>query len=352
MQVDVFTDNFISGQRFYYNETGKVASIIATGRVDTEKAKSWFLGKYNNLLVHYKDKRRWSYDKHGLGLQDGYYMLEGEILVNIDLLHGIAIYFTENGKERAEEICHGFIPFLWKKRRRPQEYNVIVKGEQGPELLPIRLPRMKVPLDTHYNDDLAATEVQLLKILRSKIEKGLHLLYGAPGTGKSTYLRRIISKVRNKHFIFLSPRLAAGLDSPGLIPLLLRNTNSILIIEDAEDLLVSRDRNQNSAISFLLNLTDGLLGASLNIQVICTFNTSISALDKALLRKGRLRTLYEFKALEGQKASLLVSKLTGELRDEKSLTLAEIYNNGVEDHARKTQRTSIGFGALSHNGLH
>lgn len=67
-----------------------------------------------------------------------------------------------------------------------------------------------------------------------------------------------------------------------------------IVIEDAEDLLVSRDTNHNSGISMLLNLTDGLLGQSLGIQVICTFNTHVSNIDRALLRKGRLIALYEF----------------------------------------------------------
>ena len=100
---------------------------------------------------------------------------------------------------------------------------------------------------------------------------------------------------------------------------------TFLVIEDAEELIVSRENNQNSHLSFLLNLTDGILADSLGIQIIATFNTDIKNIDKALLRKGRLTSIYEFKELEFSKVNALFEHLKIENNETfKSMTLTDI----------------------------
>ena len=63
--------------------------------------------------------------------------------------------------------------------------------------------------------------------------------------------------------------------------------SKILIIEDAERVISDRESNGSPAgVSNILNLTDGILGDCLNIQVIATFNMKREKIDQALLRKG------------------------------------------------------------------
>jgi len=205
------------------------------------------------------------------------------------------------------------------------------------------LKKPKLNIKTHYNDSLQVVHKSLLKNLRSWDKGGLILLHGKPGTGKSTYIRYLISII-TKQVIFLSPKLAGSLDSPGLIQLLLENRNAVFVIEDAEQLLVSRDTAANSSISILLNLTDGLLSEGLGIQVIATFNTHISNIDKALLRKGRLLAMYDFQDLEIEKAKLLIHKLTGDNKViTKPMALSEIYHIKQSSFEFKKERTPIGF---------
>ena len=89
-----------------------------------------------------------------------------------------------------------------------------------------------------------------------------------------------------------------------MIKTLVQMEDSILVVEDAEELISIRDGNRSSNISWLLNLTDGLLGEALKIKVICTFNTPLKNIDEALLRKGRLIARYEFKELNIEKSIL------------------------------------------------
>ena len=132
------------------------------------------------------------------------------------------------------------------------------------------------------------------------------------------------------------------MDNPEITSLIISNPNSIIIIEDAEELIVSREKDSNPAISMLLNLTDGLLGYCLGMNFICTFNTQLGNIDNALLRKGRLTTLYEFKALTVDKTNQLLKKIQDERAPSRTpLTLAEIYNSGPEVVAKSSN--AIGF---------
>lgn len=103
--------------------------------------------------------------------------------------------------------------------------------------------------------------------------------------------------------------MAGELDNLSIAPFLMDNRNSVLVIEDAEELISSREEVRNSNLSMLLNLTDGLLGESVGIQIIVTFNTDVNNIDKALLRKGRLSIIYEFKLLALDRRNALLNKL-------------------------------------------
>ena len=100
-------------------------------------------------------------------------------------------------------------------------------------------------------------------------------------------------------------------------------------MEDCEYLLHSREQGGNGLISSLLNLSDGILGDSLNIKFLCTFNADLRQIDKALLRKGRLKIKYELKELSVDKTNVLLQRL-GHEPQTKALPLCEIYNYDVD----------------------
>ena len=142
---------------------------------------------------------------------------------------------------------------------------------------------------------------------------------------------------------------------PGFLPFLMQHPNSILIVEDAENIV--RDRKQgrsfpNQAVANLLNISDGLLGDAIHQQIICTFNYDVTGIDQALLRDGRLVAEHKFDKLSAEKARRLCMELAipGNGEDiHEPISLAEIYarkNNTVEtttngeQTALKTKRQS------------
>jgi len=113
----------------------------------------------------------------------------------------------------------------------------------------------------------------------------------------------------------------------------------VVIIEDAENIIMDRRTNHNSSVSNLLNISDGLLADFLNVQLICTFNNSLTLIDQALMRKGRLIAKYEFGKLSIEKSQRLSDHFGNNTIITKPMTIAQIANqNEIE---QKIERTEI-----------
>lgn len=153
--------------------------------------------------------------------------------------------------------------------------------------------------------------------------------------GKTHYIRYLIEEIRDKKLIYVPPDMAKDISKPEFLSFLLLRANGILIIEDAENII--RDRNSTTidtsqVVANLLNLSDGLLGDAMHMQIIATFNCGLTNIDKALLRKGRLIAEYEFGKLSVDNAKQLSDRLGFGMEHISSpMTLAEIYNQNKEE---------------------
>lgn len=204
----------------------------------------------------------------------------------------------------------------------------------------LEVKKQDVDLTLNYNDDLPHDKI--VDIINND-QSGLLILHGAPGTGKTSYIRSLIYSTKQE-FLFMDSSTFNYITDASFIDLLAECSNSVFILEDCEDLLADRDNSLNYKISALLNLADGIIGDSLKLKFICTFNSDLNKMDKALLRKGRLKMKYEFKKLTKEKSTKLLNHLGCKTEAKEEMSLAEIYNYEEENGADKiVERKTVGF---------
>jgi len=226
------------------------------------------------------------------------------------------------------------------EKKNDKSLSLIYNGPQGPSTKKVPINCIKIDFNKHYNFDFKPISDIIVNRLNTKKEKGIVLLHGKPGTGKTSYLRWLINQGIDKNILYVPSELSYQLTSPHFIPFLMDNKDSILVIEEAENILSSRDSGRNEAVSNLLNLSDGLLSDCLNIQIVATFNTNLQNIDEALLRKGRLIAKYEFLELSLDRTNFLLKEL-GMEESFKTMTLSDIYN--TKELTFSASKKPIGF---------
>ena len=343
---------FIERSRSYLNEKhlfvakfNQIPNFINEIKINCKKANFWFAENYKREIKDSHYARIYYGEKISAEIDDIFYFLYDDLIVYFDTQSSIVRFlYRITDILKVEAIIREIKKFKERKTINSSEISLLVSTRSGIETKVMKITKPKLSIDDNYNDDFKQIHQTILKRLSKKNDKGLVLLHGKPGTGKTSYIRFLISSVK-KSVIFLPPNMANAITNPDLISILIDNPNSIFVIEDAENIVVDREKNGNSPVSALLNISDGLLSDCLNIQVICSFNTDISKIDNALMRKGRLIAKYEFKELDVPKAQALSTKLGFNSSINSSMTLTSIYNQEETDFQQVKRDKSIGFKA-------
>lgn len=322
----------------YYNKMPNFKSI---NFLDIDSFTKWFENKYEDQIIKQHYKQRFDSQKKELKCIDYFYFLKQDILLNVER-NSIYILFTTEQETAVNVLFEEFKSFI-KIPKKTTDISLIITQNGGLETKEVHIKKPKIDFNIHYNEDFVSLHKTMVKQLNKKDTNGLYLFHGQPGTGKSTYIKYLIHQLKKK-VIFISPKMAGQLDNLSMTPFLLENRNSILVIEDAEELITSREEVRNSNLSMLLNLTDGLLGESLGIQIIATFNTDVKNIDKALLRKGRLSVIYEFKLLALDRTNALLNKLGHTIEVTHPLSAADIFNFEISNNYEPKLRKAVGFG--------
>lgn len=331
----------IFGQSLHVLRRNRIPNKFYVNHVDETKWTEW-IAKTEQLYQWLPENRITWMDDHPFSFDERCYFLHLEqgITFRYDSeLESVQMFYDhESNAEMVER---------FKKELKPLQKKE-TKFEIG--FLQSELGSMHIKFRefTPYEEDLTkflGIEVEnlrqeMIESINSKSDSGLYLLYGQPGTGKTSFIKTVLSKVKNKA-IYITPGFADQLASPDLIGMLMDHPGSILIIEDAETVLMKRQADNSNAVSNLLNLTDGFPADFLKLNIICTFNTKLDDIDPALLREGRLKGIHEFTKLSIPQANELAIHLEKEIEINQPMTLAEVCNAG--SLKRKLVVNGIGF---------
>lgn len=337
--------SYLNEFRLFMSNFNAVPNIIEEGNINCKKAAEWLLENYGKEIkdIHYSKIQFRIRKNQAPKYDDLFFFLNDDLLIAFDTNQlEVRFLFRKTNIHFIETIRKSLIKFRYRQRKLKPEIHLIIKGSYGLDLEEFEIQKPLLNVEDNYNDDFSEIHQMIHKRLSQKKDKGLVLLHGKPGTGKTSYIRYLITSLRKK-VIFLPPNMASAITNPDLMKLLINNPDSIFVIEDAENIIIDREENGYSPVSTLLNISDGLLSDCLNIQIVCSFNTDLSKVDAALLRKGRLIAQYEFKELETEKAQKLSDKLGFRTIITSPMTLTDIYNQHEKVFENKKNRVSIGF---------
>jgi hypothetical protein len=224
------------------------------------------------------------------------------------------------------------------------KFHVIAKNGAGLYLADFAPIKQNIEIDINYNDDFKPINNIITDFLGNE-NSGIIILHGKPGTGKTSYIRHLMSQELDNSFIYVTVDMMHHLSSPDFIPFILQYPNSILILEDCEELLKKRNTTSyiNSGLINILEMSDGLLGDALKLKFICTFNADLKDIDEAISRKGRLIAEYEFKELTKNKVKLLNEKHDIGIPDDeiKDMTIGDVFHYKSMGFIKEKKR--IGF---------
>jgi len=231
--------------------------------------------------------------------------------------------------------------------------HLFIKNQYGDYAFePLKIKNHK---DIDFELNYGKSFIGVLDTIKDRINKessGLYMFHGPSGTGKSTFIKSLTNHIQ-KDFIYIPTTMLETFTSdPACLQMLIQKSNSIIVLEDAEKLIMKRhgDSLDTSAVSALLNLSDGILSDILNIAVIITYNCDTKEIDPALKRKGRLKVEYKFDFLSIEDSKKLAKSLKypDKLIEEKiksPMALADVYNleSEVKFYKEVVQEKRIGF---------
>jgi len=333
----------------FYQLNGIYPNLLKIENIDIEKFVSDFFKHINVPENAYKRSICYGRGDIKLSMMMFYFKSEDmKFIMNIDSDEIIFLYDKHINIYKEDNIFFIILGLL-KKYLEPKvpknKIYIVYKTTHGFDKKSFDIKKFNISLEENYNDGFPEISEKIIKGLNDKKKTYLVILNGDPGVGKTMYLRYMAPKLK-KNIIFISPDTVEYITDPTFITFLMKNDNSILIIEDADPALKQRNIiGRTSGVSNVLNLTDGLLSDCLNISIVATFNTSESELDPALLRKGRLLMNYKFNPLELSKSKKLLEKLGVDYNNlslpVKGMKLCDIYYYGEDN--RVEEKRKIGF---------
>ncbi len=177
--------------------------------------------------------------------------------------------------------------------------NTITLSQSGLEIEPISLHDIDLDnIDLYYNSDTFKKVDKAIKQIK-KSDKGLSIFYGERGTGKTSIINYISSKLDRIVIFIPNNMIEHTINNPEFRKYLKKYDKPVLVIDDCEVAFTEIYGRANMFSSNLLQMVDGFLAESMNCNIVAIFNLeNEEEIDHSLLDCNNLIDCIEFKYLD------------------------------------------------------
>lgn len=177
-----------------------------------------------------------------------------------------------------------------------------------------------------YFDDYLSSDASVL------------FLIGPPGTGKTSLLRWFIYKNHLNAVITYDEKLLA---TDGMFAKFMTSqADNVLVVEDADMMLSSREHDANRVMNRFLNVSDGLVKFRRKKIIFTTNLPDVKDVDSALTRPGRCFGVLKAREL-GSREAETAARAAGIPFDGRPCTLAQLFN--PDSAATVAPKRVVGF---------
>lgn len=187
--------------------------------------------------------------------------------------------------------------------------NTIYITPTGLEIEPISTIDLDDNVELFFSEKTLKSVNKLCKSIK-KSNKGLTILYGERGTGKTSIIGYITDKVDRIVIYIPNSFLETTLNNSEFINFLKKFQRPIIVIDDCEMIFNELFTKSNIYVNNLLQMVEGLLSDSIQVNFITIFNVEDeNEIDHALLECNSLIDVIEFEYLNKEESNILSKHL-------------------------------------------
>ena len=223
-------------------------------------------------------------------------------------------YYLEESENKLNEIIKEIQPFIINSsdgdideiESESKIFDLLSVGQSGLELNPIKpLTGDYDNIELYHNDSTFKKVKKLIKNL-DKTKKGLTIICGERGTGKTTLVSYIGTEIEKPVIFVPSNLIETTINTGDFMKFLKANKNQVVVIDDCELYFDETYSKANVFTNNLLQLVDGFQSDSLDVNIIIILNIEdINRIDHALLECNNLVEIIELNPLKRDKANEL-----------------------------------------------